>query len=408
MSKTQIWVAGVFIIYFVAFFNFPLFPYAASVSIPYAYRDGYSACVPGGYIDPNATLTPQEEECLAGYALPPAATTSYATAGYRAFGYGQAPFQDVSTVSSGNYSAVLFFGGDRLLAAEKFDSPTVEVNPVSVVAFLKAPVSSSDFGLINITVEIRNVGDLSIQHPTIFLSMAGYSTNSTVGGVTWIQPRVVGGCQPVLAPGEYCTVTQVARNLLPANKSFNYYAEVRGFHDGSYFVYRQGFGEAYPQGGVGPIWVARFIGLVNNNRTASQLSENATLDSFAALRFKDASANFSISDYGFGADATSFFGGSENGPYIEELLLYPGVYSPSAYVSFLSTYAPKHWGGLTDPAFTQYGYYVSTAPYYQVNLQCPVYEIPGPNINITQYFHSHGCRTMVDPFVTWLVIILSS
>lgn len=407
MSKTQLWVGGVFVIYFVAFFVAPIVPYRVSVSVPGAYRSGYTVCYPGGYSQPESQLTPQEQSCLAGYALPDAAIEGYATPAYRAFGYGQPPFQRVEVASAGNHSALLYFDGSTLEAAEEVDSPKVQFNPPLVVEFYEAPVFSSDFGFINITIEVRNVGYDSITSPTVYLSMAGFSSNTTAGALTWIEPHIVGGCPAVWAPAAYCTVTQVVRNELPANKSFDYYAEIRGYDQEGYFVYRQGFGEAYPEGGVGPQWIDRFIGQVNGARTGTRLNESATLDAFAALRFRDAAANFSISDYGFEGDYVRFFG-NVGVPSVEELLLFPGSDSPSAYVGFLSTLALRHWDALTNPAFTKFGYFVGHSTYYEVELPCSVYEIPGPGINITQYFQGEGCRTILEATTTWLVMILSS
>jgi hypothetical protein len=408
MSKTQLWVGGVFVIYFVSFFLAPIVPYGVSVSVPGAYRSGYLACFPGGYPGPNSLPTPQEQSCLDGYALPAAKATGFATPAYRAFGYGKAPFQHVEAVSAGNHTALLYFDGATLQAAEEINSPSVSINPSLVVEFDEAPVFSSDFGFINITIEIRNVGFYSIEDPTVYLSMPGFSSNATVGGVTWVEPRIVGGCPATWLPSAFCTVTQAVQNQLPVNKSFSYYAEVRGYNNGDYFVYRQGFSEAYPAGGVGAVWVGRFMDLVNKARTGTQMNESSALDSFAALRFRDASANFSISDYGFESDVTRFFGNNESTPTVEELLLYPGRDSPSAYSSFLSSYALRHWGALTDSAYAKFGYFVGHAPYYEVELPCSVYEIPGPGINITQYFHSQGCRTVVEPAETWLVLILTT
>ena len=403
MSKTQLWVGGVFIIYFVAFFVAPIVPYRASVSIPGA---GYASCFQAGTPATDSLTTSQETGCLNGYALPAVGITSYSTPEYRTFGYGQAPFQSVEAVSTGNRSALLFFRGSTLLAAEAVDSPSVRVNPPLVVEFDEVPVFSSDFGFINITIMIRNVGYYSIQDPTVYLSMAGFSSNQTIGGLTWMQPRIIGGCPAVWLPSDYCTVTQVVQNNLPVNKSFSYYAEVRGYNQGDYFVYRQGYSEAYPAGGIGPAWIDRFVAQLDKDRPGGKLNESAALDSFASLRFRDAAANFSISDYGFERDVARVWGNTTN-PAVAELLLFPGRNSPTSYATFLSSHAPIHWNALVNPAFTEYGYYVGHAPYYEVELPCAVYEIPGQGINITHYFQSQGCRTIIEPEATWLVIIMS-
>jgi len=83
---------------------------------------------------------------------------SYATPAYRLFGYGRAPTRAEETVTSGNHTALLYFSHGALQAAEEFDSPHVEYNPPQIVEIDEAPVSSSDFGFVNITIVTRNVG----------------------------------------------------------------------------------------------------------------------------------------------------------------------------------------------------------------------------------------------------------
>jgi hypothetical protein len=406
-SKVQLAVGGIIFLYFVAFLYAPVVPYVASVSIPDAFRPGFTACLPEGYLANYSQVTPEQRSCLDGYLYPAAHLTGYATPAYRVLGSGDGPFASQVLATEGNYSALLFFSGTKLVAAEDSGPADVSINPVRTVEVESAPIFASDFGFLNISIQIRNVGYDIIEYPSVYLSMVGYSTNTTSDGLTWIQPHRVGVCSTTWSPGEFCAVSQVVENQLPMNQSFNYYVEIRGFDLGKPFIYRQGFQELYPQGGVGPLWVSRFVGVVNGERTGLSLVEDSLLDQFASIRFNDSSSNYQISDYGFISDAANFFGQNGSSYDVEELILYPGAYSPSAYASFLSTYAPRHWSALTDPTFTHFGFYVGHAPYYSVFLPCSVYEIPGPNINVTHYFQEKGCRTTVQPGVAWLVLILS-
>ena len=405
-TKKQLKVAGALVLIAVVFFEAPVLPYTASTLLPNAYKSGFTSCFDNGYVTNITAVSPQVQECLNGYLYPSASVLGFATPAYGLIGYGSAPFPPQVKVTEGNYSALLFFKGSKVVAAEDTQSADVMVNPARVVEVESAPILSSDFGFINITVNVRNVGYDKIEYPTVYLSMEGYSSNTTRDGLTWIEPRPVGVCTTEWLPGDYCRVSVVTPNLLPFNKTFNYYAEVRGYDNGNYFVYRQGFEERYPTGGVGPLWVKAFLSRVNETRGGRGLTENSTLDQFAAVRFKDASEVYQISDYGFTNDTVRYFGiGATN--EIQEVLLYPEIYLPSDYASFLAKDAPGHWSALIDTQYTQFGYYIGHGAYYEVSLPCVTYEIPGAGINITQFFSERGCTTSLVGGLTWLVIILS-
>lgn len=404
--RTLLLVVGGFILFFVAFFLAPVIPFTQSVSIPNAYKSGFTECLATGSSTNLTEALAEQQKCLNGYLYPPASVTRFGTPAYRLVGYGGSPFPSQVLVSQGNYSALVFFKGSQAVAAENAGPGDVVVNPNRVVEIDGALVYESDFGYLNITVTARNIGSHPIQYPTVYLSMSGFSVNTTNAGLTWIQPRPIGTCDASWSTGEYCTVSRVVANGLPTGKPFNFYVEVRGYVEGRYFVYRQGYQEGYPEGGVGPHWVAAFINQVEIARQNVSLSESNRLDTFAAIRFTDAIQNYTISDYNFTADATRFFGPNNTSPYAEEVLLYPGNYGPNAYSDFLSKFAIGHWSALTNPYFTQYGYYVGHAPYYVVSLPCPVYEIPREGINIPEFFQQHGCLTTVAD-TTWLVIILT-
>ncbi|HEV2119486.1 MAG TPA: hypothetical protein VGS11_05215, partial [Candidatus Bathyarchaeia archaeon] len=156
---------------------------------------------------------------------------------------------------------------------------------------------------------------------------------------------------------------------------------------------------------IDQVWVAKFISLVSSARSNSTLTESSTLDMFAALRFNTAVNQPNISDYGLSGDTSSFFGNGTP-PAIVEVLLYPaGQDPPSSYVAFLQGSAPGHWSALTDKSYTHFGYYVGTGPYEFVKFPCSVSEVPGPGVNITQYFTAAGCSVSTAQ-TTWLVIIV--
>ena len=58
-----------------------------------------------------------------------------------------------------------------------------------------------------------------------------------------------------------------------------------------------------------------------------------------------------------------------------------------------------------DPAFTEYGYFFGTGPSVEVGPGCSATEVPGPNINITQYVISRGCSYVIADEI-WFILIL--
>jgi len=162
---------------------------------------------------------------------------------------------------------------------------------------------------------------------------------------------------------------------------------------------------------------------VINSTWAEQFFENVSLirgspyyycqnlSDFAKVRFNTMVTNYGISHYGYDQDLdriyrTTYIAG------IAEEVLYPGGYTPKAYISELETSAPSHWNMLINKTFIYYGYDIQNGPDYAAYgpngsySPCPVTEIPGPNINIPQYFAQYGC-TVVTENSTWFVIELS-
>ena len=157
-------------------------------------------------------------------------------------------------------------------------------------------------------------------------------------------------------------------------------------------------------------WVSQFISIVNQYR----VSENATplqycpaLSQFAQMRFNTMVTNPAISHYGYEGDYQEYLSQYQSFLITGEEALFPSNYTPSQYVQYMINNAPIHWQGLMDQAYTYYGYYIGYGPSYIVIGSCPSTEIPGPGINITQYYDSQGCSyELVN--TTWLVLELSN
>jgi uncharacterized protein YkwD len=172
-------------------------------------------------------------------------------------------------------------------------------------------------------------------------------------------------------------------------------------------------------------WMNSFINDVNGYRMregAVNLTLDPQLDNFSQLRFTTMTtgSNYEISHYGFDSDAGSFFGSSyQYEMSLGEVVFYPQTtsytdfipstqtYTPSGFVSYLQSNAPGHWQELLDMSLSHYGYYVGQGPTYQIDQGCANTEIPGPNINISQFFDQEGCSYSVGSGL-WLVIDLSS
>ena len=199
-------------------------------------------------------------------------------------------------------------------------------------------------------------------------------------------------------------------------------------------------GSNVPTEQINSTWVNQFFTGVNSYRSSSKLSYCPTLSTFAAAIYTTMNQNIQISHYGYSKTFDSFWpNGYTYGGYIYsafgEEVLYPNEpgsstttcvdfifcstsnnevrnYTPSAYISDLISSAPLHWQGLISNDISYYGYYVKNGPGYSIlgpdngQLSCSTTEIPGPNINITQYFAQYGCTTELTT-ATWFVIELA-
>ncbi len=159
-------------------------------------------------------------------------------------------------------------------------------------------------------------------------------------------------------------------------------------------------------------WASEFFANVSAQR-GSGYAYCSSLSQFAAKRFSTMAANYEVSHYGYDQDFQDFYGVIYNTAFGEEVF-YPSGYSPSAYVSQIQSTAPLHWQLLSNSTYRVYGYYIANGPTYEIygpdggyGGPCPVTEIPGPNINIQQYFAQYGC-SVTEANDTWFVIEIAS
>lgn len=396
----------------VFFFAAPVVPYTQAIAIPGNYRYVRATCnnEVGYFSGTTFTVSTFTEACTKpNGTLPASVVTGYGSLSSLLLGVGTEPFADGLVVSQGNLSALVYFRGGQAVSAEVlgYSKNGSLYDPPGVVAITSASFRLAQFGQLNFTATVENTGR-SVLESAVYLDAPGVDQNRTQDGLTWMSPGPIGTCRSPLSvglrPGDSCTVSGLVN--VQASGNVLYHVEVRGTVNGTPFVTRQGFQQTLPTGGIGRPWVSEFIQDVNGERPGVPLVENASLDAFAAQRFESASAQPDISDYNFTKDASAFFGAGR-GAGATEVLLFPGGFTPDAFASYLKTYAVGHWTALIDPGVSRYGYYIGTAPYFQVSANCPVQEVLGEGTNITQYFVSQGCRVTPVPSVIWLVIVMS-
>ncbi len=163
-------------------------------------------------------------------------------------------------------------------------------------------------------------------------------------------------------------------------------------------------------------WATAFFSNVSAQR-GKPYTYCANLSTFAKTRFNTMAQNYEISHYGYSEDFNKTWPyGVEygNGIYygFGEEVFYPRGYNASNYVQQIITTAPLHWQELEDDNLTTYGYYIGNGSAYEIlgpdggHSACPVTEIPGPNININQYFAQYGC-SVETANLTYFVIELA-
>lgn len=144
-------------------------------------------------------------------------------------------------------------------------------------------------------------------------------------------------------------------------------------------------------------WVHNFMDIVNLERTKQglvPLRESSQLNVIARARFEKMMENPNISHYG-----ASLYN-------VGEVVYYPKGSSEQAYVDDLKKEAILHWNLMMDPTFYSYGYYIGEGPTSVISGYCSTTEIPGPNIDVENFFEEKGCSTSTENSI-WLVINMS-
>ncbi|MDE1858785.1 MAG: hypothetical protein KGI26_06950 [Thaumarchaeota archaeon] len=400
------------------FFLAPVVPYSAAISIPQNYAPDASQICALQVTGQNLTgirfnSTAQFDEytaCLNQHLLPPTEVTGSSTLAYRLLGVGTPPFPSQVYVTQGDESALVLFQGSRAVTAYEVFVTNATYNPKDTIEVLNSTVQYTGYGDLVFTAAVKNVSPYNMTNVgvgVIGLPASSFLVFPVSGapatGPRWYQNYLGSECSPILLPGGMCK-TGILLGTGNLTGMLDYLALVTGKAGGTSFVYGKSVSQAAPQPGVNQAWVAMLMGKVSQARNGSAFTENSTLDRFAATRFSTASSMPGISDYGFASDAAAYFG--EGAGSVTDLLLFPGSASPYQYAGELQANAPHHWALLMDPGYTQYGYFVGTAPYYSVSADCPVTEVPSGGVNITQYFQSYGCTVTALPSATWLVIVL--
>jgi hypothetical protein len=346
-------------------------------------------------------------------ASPPVPVAGYSTILYRLAGLGSGPYSSVEIVPQGGSASVVHFEGTSISYWEGPFPANAVINPSGVIRVDNVSMIQWAFGLLNFTARLTNLGDLPIYNLTVIFHYPTYGHNVTMGGLTRsFGPTAL--CSPSLSPSKSCT----ALVSLPQSASLltgeDYQLVVEAWSPGppssggafaAPFVYVETMPLRYQGAGLSPEWVQQFIQAVNEVRNATALTEDTTLDKFAAFRYDSIRAEYQISDFNFTQDYARFFG--SNTPVVFEEILYPQGQDPGKFPAFLHQNAPGHWAGLMDSAFTKYGYFFGTGPSVVIGPGCSAKEIPGPDINITQFVISHGCDYVIADQV-WLILILGA
>jgi hypothetical protein len=400
----------------------PAVPYGLTIHYPFfPYKQqGYQACEIAFTKNNQVNFTdPAFQHCIAQYLIPPINVTGYGSLSFSLTGIGLRPFPDILTVGGNDFYAVLHMSGAKITAAELVPQRDVIYNPSGIVISNSSISQGFIPDIINMTITVTNRSGQTLTNPTLLIDAPSISGNYTKNGVYWILPSsgmipITGSCSvngvfQNLTSGASCTETFHTFISASLRSSYKYSVEVRGYLGSQYSITEQSFTHSISAQSLNQLWVNEFAKLVNANRSIPALIESPTLDKFAKLRFNTAVTQPDISDYGLYADESSFFGGSATRPALVEVLLYPTIATedPYGYVNTIQEYAPGHWAALTDKGYTHFGYYVGSGQYEVVHQPCPVFEIPGAGINITQYFEKAGCSVSTQQS-TWLVLILSN
>ena len=400
-------IAAVLIVLFLFFV--PIVPYSLSLQ-PVSSRLELIPC-PGSSVPPGQkcfTLVPDSPA--------PTIVVGHAPISYALLSVGAKPFSDYYTVREANSTELFFVKGTSVVAAELVGFPSIELNPQGVLEIQNVSIARGPLGIVNFTASVENVGSSPLtgvrvgfdvpgngQNSSTPPGLLGAAENSTKGGLNWVTyaADTDGLCALTLAPGAECRSSYQALNeTVTPGKVFGYTVQVTAGLGLQGVVRQQWFQGVWPTKDVTADWVSYFIQEVNANRTGTGLVENKTLDAFAQARFQTQVANYNVSNYGFQQDFSKSFPGSAL--QIGETTLWPGTDLPFEYAGFLQESAPGHWSVLTNPAYSQFGYYIGYGPTIIVSQPCPITEFPGGQ-NIPALLGSQGCQFHIEQTV-WLVI----
>jgi hypothetical protein len=356
---------------------------------------------------------------LVPYSPTPTIVAGHASISYALLGVGAKPFSDYYTVRVANSTELFFVKGNSVVAAELLSFPSIELNPQGVIEIQNVSVTRGPLGFVNFTATVANVGTVALAYVRVGFDVPGNGQNSSEppglqgtaenvanSSLTWITYADAQNiCVASLAPGAECRASFLAlQEPVSPGQTFGYTVQVTAGLGTTGVVSQHWFQGVWPSEDVTASWVSYFLQEVNSNRTGPKLTENATLDSFAKLRFQTQVANYNVSNYGFQQDFAKSFPGSTL--QIGETTLWPGTQLPFEYASTLQESAPGHWSVLTNPAYSQFGYYIGSGPTIIVSQPCPVTEFPGGQ-NIPALLASHGCQFHIEQTV-WLVIEVGS
>jgi hypothetical protein len=397
--RTLVSISAISALVLIFLFLVPLVPFSQSITMEGNLEPGWTTCLPlrpPFLVITNQSAQTKYQQCVNKYFYPPAQIAGSSTLSYRLLGVGSQPYPREELVTQGNESALVYFKGASIEAAERYFAPIASLNPAGVV---RVANQSLDFSVNDLSQFSAVVTNVSSQPMTLEVLIAASESafsfgNFTIGGINWIGANPVdcgGSFAASLAPNAQCLATYQALSNPARNVTqFHFTVEVLGKVGGQWFLYQQRFVLANPYTGqVNTQWVAAFMRAVNIARNGTSLQEAKTLDDFAQLRFKTSTSNFTIANYGFNSDYATFFPAS--GPQVGETTLFVGRYLPAQYASVLQSTAPGHWSILMDPAYTKFGYFVGFGPTVITREPCAVTEFPSAGANMTQYLTSHGC-----------------
>jgi hypothetical protein len=387
----------------------PVIPYSVTFGAPYNYNShiaGQCEAIFKG----NGNFS-ELQTCLKEAVLPPAKVTGYASAMYRLFGLTTGPFPSVMLAKQGNVTFLLHFQGGSISYIDDVPmnqlSPPV-LNPSGVIRVDNVSIGQWAFGRLNFSARVTNIGSNRLWNIGVSFNYPTYGTNGSFGSVRTYMPEGA-TCAGYLDPGASCTGTLTLNqsSRLLTDQYYPMILEVSGTYSLSNpangFICVNTYSVPYPGVGLNSHWVQAFIQTIVQRRNGSSLTENNTLDKFAAFRYNTLRARYQISDYNFTTDYNRYFGTSK--PAILEEILYPAGKDPILYPSYLKSTAITHYTDLLDTAYTKYGYFFGTGPAVEVGPGCSATEVPGPNIDLIQWATSHGCSYVIADEV-WFILIL--